>query len=114
MATTMVEDSGFEDDQLTSMTTDDAVRASHTRIFLVTLDLILIFAGHVHVQSSSWGVLLAYGSIVHLPGDAFVTSPALLFDVPRDTNITAEVMKSLNIPRGVRGVLFRTLNTDRE
>lgn len=27
--------------------------------------------------------------------------------------ITAEVMKSLNIPKGVRRVLFRTLNTDR-
>lgn len=26
---------------------------------------------------------------------------------------TAEVMKSLDIPRGVRRVLFRTLNTDR-
>ncbi|KAL4615364.1 hypothetical protein ACB092_07G119000 [Castanea dentata] len=38
---------------------------------------------------------------------------ALLVDVPRDKNITAEVMKSLNIPRGVRRVLFRTLNTDR-
>ncbi|KAL2324214.1 hypothetical protein Fmac_023272 [Flemingia macrophylla] len=38
---------------------------------------------------------------------------ALLVDVPRDKNITAEVMESLNIPRGVRRVLFRTLNTDR-
>ncbi|KAK7343473.1 hypothetical protein VNO77_12243 [Canavalia gladiata] len=38
---------------------------------------------------------------------------ALLVDVPRDQNITAEVMKSLHIPRGVRRVLFRTLNTDR-
>ncbi|XP_047976905.1 cyclase-like protein 2 [Salvia hispanica] len=38
---------------------------------------------------------------------------ALVVDVPRDTNITAEVMKSLNIPKGVRRVLFRTLNTDR-
>ncbi|KAF7811020.1 cyclase-like protein 2 [Senna tora] len=38
---------------------------------------------------------------------------ALLVDVPRDKNITAEVMKSLEIPRGVRRVLFRTLNTDR-
>ncbi|XP_028798330.1 cyclase-like protein 2 isoform X1 [Neltuma alba] len=38
---------------------------------------------------------------------------ALLVDVPRDTNITAEVMKSLSIPSGVRRVLFRTLNTDR-
>lgn len=37
----------------------------------------------------------------------------LLVDVPRDTNITAEVMKSLNIPKGVSRVLFRTLNTDR-
>ncbi|KAK3018556.1 hypothetical protein RJ639_004281 [Escallonia herrerae] len=41
------------------------------------------------------------------------TGPALLVDVPRDKNITAEVMKSLNIPKGVRRVLFRTLNTDR-
>ncbi|KAG4984451.1 hypothetical protein JHK87_029200 [Glycine soja] len=38
---------------------------------------------------------------------------ALLVDVPRDKNITAEVMRSLNIPRGVSRVLFRTLNTDR-
>ncbi|KAF1880759.1 hypothetical protein Lal_00011818 [Lupinus albus] len=38
---------------------------------------------------------------------------ALLVDVPRDSNITAEVMKSLHIPKGVRRVLFRTLNTDR-
>ncbi|KAL8129219.1 hypothetical protein V2J09_018374 [Rumex salicifolius] len=38
---------------------------------------------------------------------------ALLVDVPRHSNITAEVMKSLHIPRGVRRVLFRTLNTDR-
>ncbi|KAB1208422.1 Kynurenine formamidase [Morella rubra] len=42
-----------------------------------------------------------------------LNGPALLIDVPRDTNITAEVMKALNIPRGVRRVLFRTLNTDR-
>ncbi|PRQ22926.1 putative arylformamidase [Rosa chinensis] len=42
-----------------------------------------------------------------------LNGPALLVDVPRDKNITAEVMKSLNIPKGVRHVLFRTLNTDR-
>ncbi|XP_043711902.1 cyclase-like protein 2 [Telopea speciosissima] len=44
---------------------------------------------------------------------AVLNGPALLVDVPRDKNITADVMKSLNIPRGVRRVLFRTLNTDR-
>ncbi|XP_057733237.1 cyclase-like protein 2 [Arachis stenosperma] len=38
---------------------------------------------------------------------------ALLVDVPRDKNLTAEVMKSLDIPKGVRRVLFRTLNTER-
>ncbi|CDO97211.1 unnamed protein product [Coffea canephora] len=42
-----------------------------------------------------------------------LNGPALLIDVPRDKNLTAEVMKSLNIPRGVKRVLFRTLNTDR-
>ncbi|KAJ4830723.1 Cyclase-like protein 2 [Turnera subulata] len=42
-----------------------------------------------------------------------LNGPGLLVDVPRDSNITAEVMKSLHIPRGVRRVLFRTLNTDR-
>ncbi|KAL3814257.1 hypothetical protein ACJIZ3_015525 [Penstemon smallii] len=42
-----------------------------------------------------------------------LNGPALLVDVPRDKNITAEVMNSLNIPKGVRRVLFRTLNTDR-
>ncbi|KAL4301885.1 hypothetical protein GQ457_10G020630 [Hibiscus cannabinus] len=39
--------------------------------------------------------------------------PAIVVDVPRNHNITAEVMKSLNIPRGVHRVLFKTLNTDR-
>ncbi|CAN0846344.1 Cyclase-like protein 2 [Linum grandiflorum] len=43
-----------------------------------------------------------------------LNGPALLVDVPRDTNLTAEAMKSLNIPNGVRRVLFRTLNTDRK
>ncbi|WCJ17800.1 Cyclase family protein [Euphorbia peplus] len=43
-----------------------------------------------------------------------LNGPALLVDVPRHSNITAVVMKSLNIPKGVRRVLFRTLNTDRK
>ncbi|KAF2318667.1 hypothetical protein GH714_009757 [Hevea brasiliensis] len=43
-----------------------------------------------------------------------IVRPGLLVDVPRNSNITAEVMKSLNIPKGVRRVLFRTLNTDRK
>ncbi|ONK70314.1 uncharacterized protein A4U43_C05F32450 [Asparagus officinalis] len=45
---------------------------------------------------------------------AVLNGPALLVDVPRNKNITAEVMESLHIPRGVRRVLFRTLNTDRQ
>ncbi|KAK0583568.1 hypothetical protein LWI29_038297 [Acer saccharum] len=43
-----------------------------------------------------------------------LNGPALLVDVPRDSNITAEVMESLHIPKGVNRVLFRTLNTDRK
>ncbi|KAK9942019.1 hypothetical protein M0R45_007709 [Rubus argutus] len=43
-----------------------------------------------------------------------LNGPALSVDVPRDKNITAEVMKSLKIQKGVRCVLFRTLNTDRQ
>ncbi|MCL7034752.1 hypothetical protein MKW94_001191 [Papaver nudicaule] len=42
-----------------------------------------------------------------------LNGPALLVDVPRNMNITAEAMKSLHIQRGVRRVIFRTLNTDR-
>jgi kynurenine formamidase len=42
-----------------------------------------------------------------------LNGPALLVDVPRDKNITAEVMEALNIPKGVRRVLFRTVNTDK-
>ncbi|KAJ3693296.1 hypothetical protein LUZ60_008776 [Juncus effusus] len=45
---------------------------------------------------------------------AVLNGPALLVDVPRDENITAEVMESLHIPKGVRRVLFRTLNTDKK
>ncbi|OEL26193.1 hypothetical protein BAE44_0012788 [Dichanthelium oligosanthes] len=44
---------------------------------------------------------------------AVLNGPALLVDVPRDKNITADVMASLHILKGVRRVLFRTLNTDR-
>ncbi|KAL5788243.1 hypothetical protein ACOSP7_005192 [Xanthoceras sorbifolium] len=43
-----------------------------------------------------------------------LNGPALLVDVPRDNNITAEVMESLHIPKGVNRVLFRTSNTDRK
>ncbi|XP_057869739.1 cyclase-like protein 1 isoform X1 [Cryptomeria japonica] len=42
-----------------------------------------------------------------------LNGPALVVDVPRDTNITAKVMEGLNIPRGIQRVIFRTLNTDR-
>ncbi|KAF8098413.1 hypothetical protein N665_0268s0080 [Sinapis alba] len=43
-----------------------------------------------------------------------LNGPGLLVDVPRDKNkITAEVMESLNIPKGIKRVLFRTSNTDR-
>ncbi|XP_013610866.1 PREDICTED: kynurenine formamidase-like [Brassica oleracea var. oleracea] len=42
-----------------------------------------------------------------------LNGPALLVDVPRDKNITGEVMKSPHIPKGVPRVLFRILNTDR-
>uniref|UniRef100_A0A1D1Y8U0 Kynurenine formamidase n=1 Tax=Anthurium amnicola TaxID=1678845 RepID=A0A1D1Y8U0_9ARAE len=45
---------------------------------------------------------------------AVLNGPALLVDVPRDKNITADVMKSLSIPKGIKRVLFRTLNTDRK
>ncbi|KAM0889878.1 hypothetical protein ACQ4PT_027434 [Festuca glaucescens] len=45
---------------------------------------------------------------------AVLNGPALLVDVPRDSNITADVLESLHIPKGVRRVLFRTLNTDRK
>ncbi|VFR01856.1 unnamed protein product [Cuscuta campestris] len=42
-----------------------------------------------------------------------LNGPCWVVDTPRDQNITDEVMKRLNIPRGVTRVLFRTLNTDR-
>ncbi|XP_009770153.1 cyclase-like protein 2 isoform X2 [Nicotiana sylvestris] len=42
-----------------------------------------------------------------------LNGPALVVDVPRDKNLTADVMQSLHIPKGVKRVLFRTLNTDR-
>ncbi|KAL8127999.1 hypothetical protein AgCh_014792 [Apium graveolens] len=43
-----------------------------------------------------------------------LNGPAFVVDVPRDQNITADVMKQLNITRGVKRVLFRTLNTDKK
>jgi len=38
---------------------------------------------------------------------------ALVMDAPRNKNLTAEVLKSMNIPRGVKRLLFRTENTHR-
>ncbi|XP_022869355.1 uncharacterized protein LOC111388782 [Olea europaea var. sylvestris] len=42
-----------------------------------------------------------------------LNGPVLVVEVPKDKNITAEVMQSLNISKGVKRVLFRTLNTER-
>ncbi|XP_010530748.1 PREDICTED: uncharacterized protein LOC104807249 [Tarenaya hassleriana] len=44
-----------------------------------------------------------------------LNGPALLVDVPKDKHtITAEVMESLDIPKGVTRVLFRTSNTHKQ
>ncbi|XP_022897393.1 uncharacterized protein LOC111411053 [Olea europaea var. sylvestris] len=43
-----------------------------------------------------------------------LNGPVLVVEVPKDKNITAEVMRSLNIPKGIKRVLFRTLNTKRK
>jgi len=40
--------------------------------------------------------------------------PVLLMDVPRSSNITAQVLQNLHLPSGVERVVFRTLNTDRK
>lgn len=42
-----------------------------------------------------------------------LNGPAILAEVPRNSNISAVVLQNFNIPRGVKRVLFRTLNTDR-
>eukprot|EP00891_Asterochloris_glomerata_P004233 jgi/Astpho2/4233/Aster-x0192 len=39
--------------------------------------------------------------------------PALVVETPHDSNITAAVLESLNIPPGTERVLFKTLNTAR-
>ncbi|MED6177366.1 Cyclase-like protein 2 [Stylosanthes scabra] len=66
-----------------------------------TFKLGLYIGTHVHA-----------GSDVDLLDLQLLNGLALLIDVPRDKNITAEVIKSLDIPKGVRRVLFRTSNTD--
>ncbi|KAL2477286.1 Cyclase family protein [Forsythia ovata] len=43
-----------------------------------------------------------------------LNGPVLVVEVPKDKNITAEVMQCLNIPRGVKRVIFKTLNTERD
>ncbi|KAK8659764.1 hypothetical protein V6N13_029958 [Hibiscus sabdariffa] len=62
--------------------------------------------------SSNFGGVSSVENVDHV-GFIVCVGPALVVDVPRDQNITAEVMKSLKIPRGVHRVLFKTLNTDR-
>lgn len=43
-----------------------------------------------------------------------LNGPVFVVEVPKDKNITAKVMQSLNIPKGVKRVLFKTLNTQRK
>ncbi|KAJ4716257.1 Kynurenine formamidase [Melia azedarach] len=69
---------------------------------------------HVDAPSHFYDNYLDAGYDVDTLDLEVLNGPALLVDVPRDKNITAEVMESLNIPKGVRRVLFRTLNTDRK
>ncbi|XP_021714661.1 uncharacterized protein LOC110682624 isoform X2 [Chenopodium quinoa] len=68
---------------------------------------------HVDAPSHFFDHYLEAGFNVDTLDLDVLNGPALLVDVPRDSNITADVMKSLHIPKGVRRVLFRTLNTDR-
>ncbi|KAL2477290.1 Cyclase family protein [Forsythia ovata] len=75
---------------------------------------ILVHAGtHVDAPGHMYDNYFDAGYDVDTLDLRVLNGPALLVDVPRDKNITAEVMESLNIPRGVKRVLFRTLNTDR-
>ncbi|KAM7479152.1 hypothetical protein LguiA_027365 [Lonicera macranthoides] len=43
-----------------------------------------------------------------------LNGPVLLVDVPRNMNISDIALSQMNIPKGVKRVLFRTLNTDRK
>ncbi|KAJ9159500.1 hypothetical protein P3X46_025006 [Hevea brasiliensis] len=64
-------------------------------------------------EMSKWGTADGMGQVVTVI-DSIKNGPALVVDVPRDSNISAKVMKSLQISKGVHRVLFRTLNTDRK
>uniref|UniRef100_A0A0E0E450 Cyclase family protein n=1 Tax=Oryza meridionalis TaxID=40149 RepID=A0A0E0E450_9ORYZ len=76
---------------------------------------------HVDAPGHMWQPHFDAGLDVDTLDLGLLNGPALLVDVPRHSNITvltklryaAEVMESLNIPRGVRRVLFRTMNTDK-
>eukprot|EP00249_Psilotum_nudum_P007407 c20535_g1_i1 orf=325-1113(-) len=68
-----------------------------------------------HVDAPSHIFQEYYDAGFHVDGlDLEVLNgPALVVDAPRDTNLTAEAVQTLNLPAGVERVLFRTLNTDR-
>ncbi|KAB8103234.1 hypothetical protein EE612_035565 [Oryza sativa] len=68
---------------------------------------------HVDAPGHMWQPHFDAGLDVDTLDLGLLNGPALLVDVPRHSNVTAEVMESLNIPRGVRRVLFRTMNTDK-
>ena len=50
-------------------------------------------------------------SVLNGQSASIEAGPALLVDVPPDSNITADVMRELAIPPGTLRVLFRTSNT---
>ncbi|CAI9765587.1 unnamed protein product [Fraxinus pennsylvanica] len=70
----------------------------NTRIFILSTDCGTHVKAFTDVESLDLTIL---------------NGPALVVEVPKDKNITAEVMQSLSIPKGVKRVLFRTVNTER-
>ncbi|KAK2993110.1 hypothetical protein RJ640_021782 [Escallonia rubra] len=71
------------------------------------------FGTHVDAPSHSFDEYYDDGFDVDAMDLETLNGPALVVDVPRNMNITAEALQSLQIPKGVRRVIFKTLNTDR-
>ncbi|KAH7432429.1 hypothetical protein KP509_07G021900 [Ceratopteris richardii] len=68
---------------------------------------------HVDAPSHIFQEYFDSGDFVDTLDLRILNGLALVVDVPRDTNLTAEAMEALHIPDGVERVLFRTQNTDR-
>ncbi|KAL3502733.1 hypothetical protein ACH5RR_037182 [Cinchona calisaya] len=90
----------------------DVIRESYGR-FTITGTLNMSTQLGTHVNSPSYfSKFLNFGRNVDSLDFKTLIGPVLIIQTPTNTDITAKVLRSLQIPEGTKRVIFKTSNTD--